>query len=80
MMTAESDKVRENRLRRAAERQGYRLIKSRRRDPYALDFGLYGVVDAETRGTVNPSLGRSPHSWTLDEVEQWLTTPWEEEE
>jgi hypothetical protein len=32
-------KVRENRLRRVAERRGYRLTKSRRRDPEALDYG-----------------------------------------
>jgi hypothetical protein len=34
-----NEKVHENRLRRAARRQGYSLHKSRRRDPRALDFG-----------------------------------------
>lgn len=34
-------KVRENRLRRAAKRQGLQMVKSRRRDPRALDYGEY---------------------------------------
>lgn len=38
------EKARENRLRRAAERHGYLLVKSRRRDPLAPDFGLYVLV------------------------------------
>ncbi|ROQ40958.1 hypothetical protein EDF46_0324 [Frondihabitans sp. PhB188] len=38
------DKVLENRLRREAERRGYMLVKSRRRDPKALDYGLYALV------------------------------------
>jgi hypothetical protein len=42
------DKVRENRARRAAERQGLRVVKSRRRDPRALDFETYMLVDADT--------------------------------
>jgi hypothetical protein len=33
------DKVRENRLRRMAQRRGMQLQKSRRRDPNAIDFG-----------------------------------------
>jgi hypothetical protein len=44
-----NDKVRENRLRRMAERQGYLLVKSRRRDPLALDYGLWVLV-ADTAG------------------------------
>jgi len=35
------DKVIENRMRRMVARRGMRLVKSRRRDPYAIDFGLY---------------------------------------
>jgi hypothetical protein len=43
------EKVRENRLRRMADRQGLQLVKSRRRDPRAVDYGTYAlyVVDAE---------------------------------
>jgi hypothetical protein len=33
--------VRHNRLRRAAQRQGLTLSKSRRRDPRATDYGTY---------------------------------------
>jgi hypothetical protein len=70
---SEIDKVKENRLRRAADRQGLRLIKSRSRDPQALDFGLYALIDLETSGAVNPSLAnRWVCSWTLDEVEEHL--------
>ena len=42
---ADSEKVRENRLRRMAQRQGLILQKSRRRDPRAPDFGTYWLVD-----------------------------------
>ena len=70
------DKVRENRLRRAADRQGLRLMKSRSRDPQAVDFGLYGLVDVQTNGMVNPAIaGRWSCSWSLDEVEEYLNEP-----
>jgi len=70
------DKVRENRLRRTADRQGLRLMKSRSRDPQALDFGLYALVDVQTNGAVNPAIaGRWPCSWTLDDVEEYLKEP-----
>jgi hypothetical protein len=47
-MTTSAEKVRENRLRRMAERQGFALRKSRRRDPHALDYGTYYLVDPDT--------------------------------
>ena len=59
----DSAKVRENRIRRMADRQGYRLLKSRRRDPLATDFGTYRLK----RGAV------TTRTLTLDEVEEWLT-------
>jgi hypothetical protein len=40
-------KAREDRLRRAAERQGYHLVKSRRRDPRARDYGKFTLIDDE---------------------------------
>lgn len=40
-----SDKVRENRLRRTAERRGLTLVKSRRRDTHATDYGTYRLGD-----------------------------------
>lgn len=74
------DKVRENRIRRMADRQGYRLMKSRSRDPRAVDYGLYGLVDIQTGGSVFPALaGRWVCSQELDDVEAFLTEPSEEE-
>ena len=40
-----TEKTHEARVRRAAKRRGLILVKSRRRDPGALDYGLYVVVD-----------------------------------
>ena len=45
-MTPEQFKVFENRLRRAAGRQGLRLVKSRRRDPRSLEYQHYWLVSA----------------------------------
>ncbi len=39
MAMTTDEKVRENRLRRMAERRGLTVRKSRRRDPGALDYG-----------------------------------------
>ena len=63
-----SDKIRENRLRRMASRQGYVLTKSRRRDPRAVDYGGYFLADANTS-----RLETSEHGMDLDEVEAYLT-------
>ncbi|GAA1544427.1 hypothetical protein [Nocardioides humi] len=62
-MTAE--KVRENRLRRMADRQGLRLNKSPRRDPRALDFGTFTIVRGD-EVVAGPGL-------TVDQVEEFLT-------
>ena len=57
MAPSTPEKVRENRLRRMASRQGLQLLKSRRRDPRALDYGTYWLVDASgvevARGNVD---------------------------
>jgi hypothetical protein len=58
------DKVRENRLRRMAERQGLALRKTRRLDERALDYGRYRLVRGRT--TVLDTKA-------LDEVEAYLT-------
>ena len=66
--------VRENRVRRMAKRRGYRLVKSRSRDPQAVDYDLYAVIDVRTNGAVNPPIaGRWLCSWLLDKVEDYLT-------
>jgi len=68
------DKVRENRLRRMAERRGFLLKKSRRRDPGALGFGGFMLVNAETNAVV---LGGHPFEYSadLDDIEAFLTEP-----
>jgi hypothetical protein len=69
-----TDKVRENRLRRMAERQGLSLSKSRRRDPHAIDFGGYMLVDTSTNTVVHGS-APVPYSLDLNEIEKWLSDP-----
>jgi len=68
------EKVRENRLRRMAQRQGLQLHKSPRRDPRAYDYGRYMLTDIETRGVVygGPS-GGLQHGPDLDDIERYLT-------
>lgn len=61
------EKVHENLLRRMAQRQGFTLHRSRRRDPLALDYGTW---------TINGK-GAPRGSLTLDEVEHFLTNPQE---
>jgi hypothetical protein len=71
MVAAEqSEKVRENRLRRMAERQRLALEKSRRRDPRAYDYGLYRIVDLYRNTVV---AGGGEFSMSLDDVERYLT-------
>lgn len=68
---SENLKVRENRIRRMAERQGLLLQKSKRRDPKAIDYGGYMLVDARTNSVV---LGSTSFAFSadLDEVEAHL--------
>lgn len=63
------EKIRENRLRRMAERQGKRLVKSRRRDPRAVDYGRYWLHSIENHAVV---LG-GQFGVSLDDVEEELT-------
>lgn len=44
-MTEIEFKVQENKLRRKAQRRGLNIIKSRRRDPEAPDFGKYMILE-----------------------------------
>jgi hypothetical protein len=66
------EKIRENRLRRMAQRQGLTLQKSRRRDPRAIDYGTYMLIDASTTGITACGL-QSGYGLDLDEVEAALT-------
>jgi hypothetical protein len=67
-------KVRDNRVRRMAKRQGLELIKSRRRDTRALDYGGYLLVDPATSMVVY-SYGWNDFGASLDDIEAWLTQP-----
>ena len=69
-----SEKGRENRLRRMAERQGLRLERSRRHDKRASSYGLYALKTWTTRQLVSEPGVRDDHAWTLDEVERYLMT------
>jgi hypothetical protein len=61
------EKARENRARRALERRGYRLSKSRRRDPHAIGYGEFTITNAR---------GQAPRTrvvlLSVEEVEEWL--------
>jgi len=62
------EKVRENRLRRAAARQGLMLRKSRRRDPKARDYDRYWLVVPE----INSVVAGGRYGWSLDVVNSYL--------
>lgn len=68
------EKVRENRLRRMAERRGLTLSKSRRRDTGALDYGLWTVTPGSTiSGLAGDRLPTQTMTFrTLDSVEAFL--------
>ena len=59
------DKAHENRVRRAAERQGLTLSKSRIRDPLALRYGWY----------IYRGKRELAHFRELDGAERWLADP-----
>jgi len=45
-------KVRENRLRRIAKRQRLELVKTRRRDSRAWDYGTYSLMSEDTESII----------------------------
>jgi hypothetical protein len=67
-------KVRENRLRKAADRQGLRLEKSHARNEHDITFGTYQLIDHQYGGTVHPdcTAGRG-YGLDLDDVEEILS-------
>jgi hypothetical protein len=67
------DKTRETRLRRAADRQGLRLERSRRRAPPATDYGRYWLLDLATGDVVAGASLIGRPIWDLDQVEAYLT-------
>ncbi len=76
---AHAAKVRENRVRRAAERQGIVIHKSARRDPYATDYNKYAMTSSVTGQTIGqatislPSATVVSNTLTIDQVEHYLT-------
>jgi hypothetical protein len=74
--TPTAGKARENKLRRMAERQGLALRKSGRRDPLALSFERWMIVNPYASNAVVDGVGPTGEpSLTLDEVEEFLKTP-----
>lgn len=72
--TGNAKKAWENRLRRAVDRQGYILRKSKVRDSYAPTHGLYWLIDPKT----NTVAIHGPHTdGALDilDIETWIKTP-----
>jgi hypothetical protein len=70
---AEQDyKVLENRLRRAAERQGLRLEKSRARDPRAIDYGTYQLIDIATNTRASGGSQQRGYGLGLHEIARAL--------
>lgn len=65
-----TEKIRENRLRRTARRRGLTLIKSRCREPRAIGYGGFGLLN-ERRFWV---FGDAPYAFaaTLDDIEDYL--------
>jgi hypothetical protein len=63
----DTNRTQENRVRRAAERQGLGLRKSRRRDLLARDYGEIYILDEH--GT------RMGTFHSLDDAEAWLANP-----
>ena len=68
------NKGRENRLRRAAKRQGLFLERSRRHDKRASSYGLYALKTLKARQLVSEPGVCDDHALTLNEVETYLMT------
>ena len=62
-------KVKEDHLRRIARRRGKILLKTRRRDPGAFDYGLYAVLYAHSRDPVPWLYRDSVYVFTLEQAE-----------
>lgn len=55
-----------------ADRQGFTLVKSKRKDPRAVGYGCFMVIDQRTKKSVAGKLD-TPSALTIDEVEEFLT-------
>jgi hypothetical protein len=68
MASMKVDKVKENRLRRVLLRRGLILKKSRRRDPEALDYRGYWVLDADT----GQAIAGGKSGMSFGDIESWV--------
>lgn len=59
-------RTQEMNVRRKAQRQGLRLRGRKRRDPQAVDYGLWRIETARGRVLVKGD---------LDSIKAWLSTP-----
>ena len=69
------NKIHEDKIRRAANRQGFRLVKSRRRDPRAISHGCCMLTDTATNTVVMGVGPTGEPGADLKEVEAYLTRP-----
>jgi len=68
---AMKQKIFENRMRRVAWRQGYTLSRSRRRDPRAIDYEKFALIDATTNVVVfGADHGR--YYASIEDIQAWL--------
>ncbi len=68
-LSATAFKVHENKLRRMAARQGLQVVKARRIDPRAIDYGTYSLADPDRNVIVaGPGLD-------VEELERALLEP-----
>jgi hypothetical protein len=70
--SAIEERRRESKLRRMAKRNGLYLMKSRTRNPAALDFGCFMIFDSETRFVVCGAGWNGRGDLSLDDVECYL--------
>jgi hypothetical protein len=71
-MSDQDRKVLENRLRRAADRQGLRLEKSRLRDPLAIGYGTFMLTDVATNSVVYAADHERGYGLGLHDVAHYL--------
>ncbi|KQS66241.1 hypothetical protein ASG41_13030 [Modestobacter sp. Leaf380] len=69
MALDQAGKVRENRLRRMADRQGLKLVRNRRIDVRAIDYGLYWLRTQDGEAVTDPE------GVSVDVIEERLTNP-----
>jgi hypothetical protein len=67
-----AEKAREALARRKLDRRGFTLSRSRRRDPHALDYGLYTI-----KGWTADAGEIFYEASGLEDVEQWIYEMWD---